>query len=62
VSIEGGEVRLRTALHGVAWRLKPGHVLELELTTGSTQYSIPRTGPFAVDLTATARLPMAPAA
>jgi ABC-2 type transport system ATP-binding protein len=62
VSIQGGEVRLRTALHGVAWRLKPGHVLELELTTGSTQFSIPRTGPFAVDLTATARLPMAPAA
>lgn len=46
------------ALHGVAWRLRPGHRLELEVTTGSTQYLPPRTGPFTVDLTATIRLPV----
>lgn len=28
--------------------LKPGHKLELEITTGSSQYSIPRTGPYQV--------------
>ena len=35
-------------MHGVSWMLKPGHTLELEITTGSTQYSIPRTGPYQV--------------
>jgi ABC-2 type transport system ATP-binding protein len=62
VSLEGGQVDMRAGLHGVAWRLRPGHVLELEVTTGSTQYSVPRTGPYAVDLTATVRLPVAPTA
>jgi ABC-2 type transport system ATP-binding protein len=60
VTLEGGSVDLGVRLHGVAWRLEPGHVLELELTTGSAQYSMPRTGPYAVDLSARARLPIGP--
>jgi hypothetical protein len=52
VALAGGEVDRNARLHGVSWRLRPGHRLELELTTGSSQYSIPRTGPFSVDLTA----------
>jgi len=37
-------------MHGVSWMLRPRHMLELEITTGSTQYSIPRTGPYRVTL------------
>ena len=47
-SLEGGEFKSSFDLHGVSWLLKPGHKLELEITTGSTQYSIPRTGPYPV--------------
>ena len=54
-----GEFKLDFDLHGVSWMLEPGHVLELEITTGSTQYSIPRTGPYHVTLDEAAlRLPM----
>jgi ABC-2 type transport system ATP-binding protein len=60
VSLDGGTVDRVVDMHGVAWRLQPGHVLELELTTGSTPYAVPRSGPFIVDLTATAKLPLAP--
>ncbi|MGH2656680.1 MAG: CocE/NonD family hydrolase [Actinomycetota bacterium] len=60
VALDGGPVDRRIDLHGIAWRLEPGHVLELELTTGSTQYASPRTGPFAVSLTATVDLPVSP--
>jgi ABC-2 type transport system ATP-binding protein len=58
VALPGGEVDRRAALHGVSWRLRPGHRLELELTTGSAQYSIPRTGPFSVDLVARVSIPV----
>jgi ABC-2 type transport system ATP-binding protein len=61
VSLPGGPVDRTVDLHGVAWRVEPGHVLELEITTGSTQYAAPRTGPFAISLTATPRLPISPA-
>ena len=47
-------------LHAVAWRLEPGHALELEITTGSAQYEAPRTGPFTVDLKAVIKLPVTP--
>ena len=50
VALAGGEVDRNARLHGVSSRLRPGHRLELELTTGSSQYSIPGTGPFSVDL------------
>jgi predicted acyl esterase len=60
-SLAGGAVDQTVAPHGIAWRLEPGHVLELEITTGSTQYSIPRTGPYAVSLSAAASLPVSPA-
>jgi ABC-2 type transport system ATP-binding protein len=60
-SLTGGAVDQTIALHGVAWRLEPGHVLELEITTGSAQYSIPRTGPYAVSLSAATTLPISPA-
>ncbi len=59
VALPGGAVDRTVDLHGVSWRLQPGHVLELEITTGSAQYSIPRTGPYAVDLTAQLTLPAA---
>jgi predicted acyl esterase len=61
VSLAGGPVDRTVDLHGVAWRLEPGHVLELEITTSSTQYAAPRTGPFTVSLTATPRLSISPA-
>jgi predicted acyl esterase len=62
VTLPAGAVDHRVALHGIAWRLEPGHRLELEVTTGSTQYDSSHTGPFSVDLTARVRLPVAPAA
>ena len=43
-----GEFKKSFDLHGVSWMLPRGHKLELEITTGSTQYSIPRTGPYQV--------------
>jgi ABC-2 type transport system ATP-binding protein len=60
-ALDGGEVDRVVDLHGFAWRLQPGHVLELEITTGSTAYSIPRTGPYAVSLTAAPAFPVSPA-
>ncbi len=60
VALAGGEVDRDERLHGVSWRLRPDHRLELELTTGSSQYSIPRTGPYSVDLTARVSLPVTP--
>ena len=59
VALPGGAVDLKIDLHGVAWRLLPGHTLELEVTTGSTQYAAPRTGPYAVSLTAKLSVPVA---
>jgi ABC-2 type transport system ATP-binding protein len=61
VSLPGGAVDRTVNLHGISWRLETGHALELEITTGSSQYSIPRTGPYAVDLTAGLTLPASPA-
>jgi hypothetical protein len=58
VALAGSQVDRTARLHGVSWRLRPGHRLELELTSGSSQYSIPRTGPFSVDLTARVSLPV----
>lgn len=58
VALAGGQVDRSARLHGVSWRLLPGHRLELELTTGSAQYSIPRTGPYTVDLTARISVPV----
>jgi predicted acyl esterase len=54
-----GEFKVSFNLHGVSWMLEEGHALELEITTGSTQYSIPRTGPYQVTIDEAAfRLPM----
>jgi hypothetical protein len=41
--------------------LEPGHSLELEATTGSTQYGFGRMGPFAIEFEATPTIPIAPA-
>jgi ABC-2 type transport system ATP-binding protein len=60
LALAGGPVEETLDLHGIAWRLEPGHVLELEVTTGSTQYSIPRTGPYTVSLTAAPVFPVSP--
>ncbi|MGH2694309.1 MAG: hypothetical protein ACRDJJ_05765, partial [Actinomycetota bacterium] len=46
-------------LHGISWILEPGHSLELEITTGSLQYQVPRMGPYAVSLEAITELPVA---
>ncbi|MPZ90204.1 MAG: hypothetical protein GEU68_00995 [Actinobacteria bacterium] len=43
-----GDFKKSFKLHGVSWMLQRRHKLELEITTGSTQYSIPRTGPYQV--------------
>jgi ABC-2 type transport system ATP-binding protein len=59
IALAGGAVDRTLDLHGVSWRLEPGHALELEITTGSTQYTIPRTGPWALDLHADIRIPVA---
>jgi predicted acyl esterase len=58
VALAGGAVNRTVDLHGVSWRLEPGHVLELEITTGSTQYAIPRTGPYALTLSAASTIPL----
>jgi ABC-2 type transport system ATP-binding protein len=58
LSLPGGSVDRTIDLHGVAWRLEPGHSLELEVTTGSTPHAAPRTGPYAVSLDATLELPI----
>jgi hypothetical protein len=60
VALAGGEVERNARLHGVSWRLRPGHRLGLELTTGSNQFSIPRTGPFSVYLSVGVSLPVTP--
>ncbi|HEX2029824.1 MAG TPA: CocE/NonD family hydrolase [Actinomycetota bacterium] len=60
LALDGGPVDRTVALNGIAWRLRPGHALELEVTTGSSQYSMPRTGPYAVSLTAETTLPVSP--
>lgn len=59
VALSGGAVNQELDLHGIAWRLLPGHTLELEVTTGSAQYAAPRTGPYAVSLSAELELPVA---
>ncbi len=56
-----GRIAQDVALHGVAWRLEPGHAIELEISTGSLMYVPPRFGPYVVNLTATPTLPLAPA-
>ena len=54
-----GEFTKRFALHGVSWMIERGHSLELEITTGSTQYSVPRTGGYQVTFDeARVRLPL----
>ncbi len=56
-----GEFKAHFDLHGVSWMLDEGHTLELEITTGSTQYAIPRTGPYQVTFDEAAlSLPMTP--
>lgn len=57
----GAETGERTfEMHGVSWILEPGHSLLLEITTGSTQYDIPRTGPYAVSMSINVSVPMSP--
>jgi hypothetical protein len=58
-ALPSGGFKKSFGLHGVSWMLKSGHKLELEITTGSTQYSIPRTGPYRVTFDeAQVRLPL----
>ena len=58
VSLPSGPFDRTVDLHGIAWRLEPGHSLELEITTGSAQYAVPRTGPYAVSIAAELSLPV----
>jgi ABC-2 type transport system ATP-binding protein len=62
LKLANGNVTSTINLHGVAWKLFPGHALELEVTTGSTPYQAPRTGAFEVQLQVRPLLPLAPAA
>ncbi len=55
-----GRIDQDVALHGITWRLEPGHALELEITTGSAQYAPPPTGAYTVELTAVPTLPVTP--
>jgi ABC-2 type transport system ATP-binding protein len=58
-ALPSGAFKKSFDLHGVSWMLKPRHKLELEITTGSAQYSIPRTGPYQVTFNeARVRLPL----
>ncbi|HEX2240711.1 MAG TPA: alpha/beta fold hydrolase [Actinomycetota bacterium] len=59
--LEGGAFEVTVDLHGVTWLLQPGHTLQLEVSTGSTQYDFNRMGPYSVDFEATTYLPLAPA-
>jgi ABC-2 type transport system ATP-binding protein len=61
VALASGAFDRTVDLHGIAWRLLPGHSLELEVTTGSAQYAAPRTGPYAVSLAAELSLPVSKA-
>ena len=59
--LRGGPISKEVALHGVSWILEPGHSLELEATTGSTQYAFGRMGPFEIEFEATPTIPIAAA-
>lgn len=59
--LESGPIDLTVDLHGVTWLLEPGHVLQLEVSTGSTQYDINHMGPYLADFEAATFLPVAPA-
>ncbi len=56
--IGSGEVRRKVALHGVSWLLKKGHKLLLEVTTGSSQYDVPRTGAYTIDFKVRTSVPV----
>lgn len=55
-----GDFDRKLNLHGISWILQKGHALELEITTGSTQYQQYRGGPYAVQLDAMTKLPASP--
>ena len=57
VILKPGRFRETIKLHGVAWKLLPGHRLELEVTTGSSQYQQAR-GAYTVQLSAVTKLPV----
>jgi predicted acyl esterase len=58
IILEPGTVKRTVKLHGVSWILKPGHKLQLEITTGSGQYQAPQ-GAYTVELKATTKVPLA---
>lgn len=57
VILDEGAVKKTVRLHGVSWIVKPGHRIELEITTGSGQYQIPE-GAYTVKLRAVTKLPL----
>lgn len=58
VALKPGRFKKTIRLHGIAWKLLPGHRLELEVTTGSSQYQDAR-GPYTIRLKALTKLPIA---
>ncbi len=58
VVLKPGRFDRTVKLNGVAWKLLPGHRLELEVTTGSAQYQQAR-GAYTVQLKAVTKLPIA---
>lgn len=59
VRFQQGEHSLRVRLAAVAWMVRPGHSLEVELTTGSPMFR-PDKGSYRMSATIGARLPVAP--
>lgn len=60
LQLGSGDFDRKLNLHGISWVLQKGHALELEVTTGSTQYQDYRGGPYAVEIEAIAQLPVSP--
>lgn len=58
VRIAAGGFDRTIALNGVSWLVRPGHYLELEVTTGSSQFQHSRGGPYAVKFSASPVLPL----
>lgn len=61
VEVAAGPVDVRTKMNGIVWVVRPGHRLELEVTTGSTMYQHSRAGAYSVKLRGRVELPVASA-
>jgi ABC-2 type transport system ATP-binding protein len=58
VRLASGKIDTTLSMHGADWLLLPRHSLELEVTTGSTQYDVTRTGPYSASIKVIPELPL----